>query len=1427
METRDDIEETSQPVATPVKFTGVADTGGVSDMESEVFHTPRSDMKQMMMMTSTLVKTTASTTISKVNNSSNIPNTLSDLNQIVGDEEARYFSDLEEAQKKNSELRESLKAYDIETARLTSELETIQSWKEALEKENAIQKKQIEELKSHKEDSEFEQVEQLIQLKKEKEQLQQEKEAFEKGHDEQKEKWKALVISMKCEYDKIVESDKKNKEENESLKSKLDSLTMCKEVADAEYAESKEKWQQTVQSMQQEFDGLKSAIADQELQASKKLSVLKAEYDTLKQATEVGARQAAEDFGKQIKELTVERDNLKSELNSFQLCRSVSHEEHKQKKDIWEKRVGTLQAEYDSLMATTSNLKSEHEDLKMSKKELQSQHDKALHELEQAQKMQPMLDKLKTQFVELKSAYEEQTKDVERLKAGQEQADASLKEMKEAWKQESAECDKVKSMLATLQEDYDALLVEREAWEVVKTSYDGLMTDYNTLLSDYGAVKDSEVAYIQEKEQMAKEITNMLSVIDGLTSDMDDLKLEANSLVQDREEAETSVKNIQLEYDTLMSNFEAVDAAAKDAVVNHQKSKDILQKKIIKAEKALETKTEALNMALQKYLTEIENKEAAETKVFELEEELGKITNEKQELEADVAEMHQFIKTKDTVLDDLQSRFDHIRFSVESLICENPSALGTNLESDTYHAIQQILKTKQTELKNTQNEIIAMTKLAERKESEVLAARCENDALRAQFEEMDEQIQAEKEKLAEAQEEARMEVSALMETIEKKDAEIEASSVSCNSLRSSLKDMRKSKEEEKEELQKRISSLNHKVAQKITALNAAEATLDQMKEDLDAAHDMIEKLEKDSEDVQKSARFSRQLATKKENELDLIKKRCENLQSALEESEEIRRTEIAKREAAEKLRESEQAEAKLTLDHLQTMAEKKTAEVAELTDKYEQLKMQAENDPAKQELTETIEKKNAEIKEMEEQCESMKAAIEKAKEVYMAEAQKKSESDRKTAEEHEAALKKIAFLEDLVHNKESEVELTIARCGSIQTSLEKVEEKHRQQIELLKEEGKAELQKAQETINELKAVISSKQGDAQYEVVLENQHDDLSVYKARCATLQAALDKSQEMYQKIAAEQGENVHSGRHSKASERWNERDSTNATVRRPSPERSDAKKNRWLGLRKQGKECDTSTSETREERRARLGLPLKWSSPSPSHARVSALDITPRARPDYSVRSQPSSRYERFDGTTTSRLNKSEKTSEDPKELVLTQIPAHIRSNFLEIGFYKQRLQNLYLPVLCLSPFDVPSGPIRDDWLSKFDKDSKVLSLGVYFYGKTGGAAYGTIPWFGFVPYEKAVQRNLNQVPKQIQGKMDAGEALEDYEKELVEGIKLANEAANKDPELRTHPLYHMVEKRNSSNSTLSTHNVPKILTVPQCDEDHADHVSEMGF
>jgi hypothetical protein len=63
--------------------------------------------------------------------------------------------------------------------------------------------------------------------------------------------------------------------------------------------------------------------------------------------------------------------------------------------------------------------------------------------------------------------------------------------------------------------------------------------------------------------------------------------------------------------------------------------------------------------------------------------------------------------------------------------------------------------------------------------------------------------------------------------------------------------------------------------------------------------------------------------------------------------------------------------------------------------------------------------------------------------------------------------------------------------------------------------------------------------------------------------------------------------------------------------------------------------------------------------------------------------------------------QKKFEEERDAVLASIPESYRALFGQIGFYPW--SKSLLPVLIVSPFDVPPSPVRKQWLEMFNKVS----------------------------------------------------------------------------------------------------------------------------
>jgi len=68
-------------------------------------------------------------------------------------------------------------------------------------------------------------------------------------------------------------------------------------------------------------------------------------------------------------------------------------------------------------------------------------------------------------------------------------------------------------------------------------------------------------------------------------------------------------------------------------------------------------------------------------------------------------------------------------------------------------------------------------------------------------------------------------------------------------------------------------------------------------------------------------------------------------------------------------------------------------------------------------------------------------------------------------------------------------------------------------------------------------------------------------------------------------------------------------------------------------------------------------------------------------------------------------SKKHFEADRDAILASLPNEVKSNFFQIGFaqWGQKTPKTYQPVLILSPFSVPPGPVRNLWLQKYEEVS----------------------------------------------------------------------------------------------------------------------------
>jgi FtsZ-binding cell division protein ZapB len=105
---------------------------------------------------------------------------------------------------------------------------------------------------------------------------------------------------------------------------------------------------------------------------------------------------------------------------------------------------------------------------------------------------------------------------------------------------------------------------------------------------------------------------------------------------------------------------------------------------------------------------------------------------------------------------------------------------------------------------------------------------------------------------------------------------------------------------------------------------------------------------------------------------------------------------------------------------------------------------------------------------------------------------------------------------------------------------------------------------------------------------------------------------------------------------------------------------------------------------------------------------------------------------------------------------------------------------IPVLILSPYDVPPKPVRDVyWFDLFSKSKRSKSLNklaylVYHYGADDPEdCYSFIEQEDFVSYEDGVNQGLNVLDADLEQKVQSGVELTEEEAMRVRGLQELNE------------------------------------------------------
>jgi hypothetical protein len=148
------------------------------------------------------------------------------------------------------------------------------------------------------------------------------------------------------------------------------------------------------------------------------------------------------------------------------------------------------------------------------------------------------------------------------------------------------------------------------------------------------------------------------------------------------------------------------------------------------------------------------------------------------------------------------------------------------------------------------------------------------------------------------------------------------------------------------------------------------------------------------------------------------------------------------------------------------------------------------------------------------------------------------------------------------------------------------------------------------------------------------------------------------------------------------------------------------------------------------------------------------------------------------------------EDERKQILSELPESIKAMFGTIGFAAAEFdENEIIPVLVMSPYDVPPKPVRDVyWFDLFSKLKRTKSLDnlaylVYHYGADDpDDCYSFIEQDDFISYEDGVKMGYNLLSSELVEKVRDGVELTEEEALKVRGINELNEDVLKEPSMR---------------------------------------------
>lgn len=156
----------------------------------------------------------------------------------------------------------------------------------------------------------------------------------------------------------------------------------------------------------------------------------------------------------------------------------------------------------------------------------------------------------------------------------------------------------------------------------------------------------------------------------------------------------------------------------------------------------------------------------------------------------------------------------------------------------------------------------------------------------------------------------------------------------------------------------------------------------------------------------------------------------------------------------------------------------------------------------------------------------------------------------------------------------------------------------------------------------------------------------------------------------------------------------------------------------------------------------------------------------------------------------MNAAKKKFEKEREKTLGELPDSIKDMFGQIGFApSDDHENVIVPVLVVSPYDVPPKPVRDvywyDMFGKAKRSKKVDKLAylVYHYGHDDpDDCYSFIEQDDFIPYEIGKDRGYDIMQEDLAVKVKEGGDLTEEEEIIVRGLKELEEDVPKEPSER---------------------------------------------